>query len=100
MNFFEWILRITHPLKKPGWTETEACFTGKCEKAARGTAGHWFPADYNEYQIRYYTAEGERFGWYVFHPLPDPDPGSIKDTSVRIRYREEKPWEFEAVRRV
>lgn len=69
-------------------------------KMRKGRAGHWFPADYNEYQIRYYTAEGERFGWYVFHPLPDPDPGSIKDTSVRIRYREEKPWEFEAVRRV
>lgn len=29
--------------------------------------------------------------------LPDPDPESIKDSSIRIRYNKKKPWIFEAI---
>ena len=43
-------------------------------------------AAYNEYQVRYYAGDGERLEWYDFYPLPDPDPESIKDSSIRIRY--------------
>ena len=97
MSLFERILKITHPAKKSGWIETKAIFTGKYENAALGKPGHYTTADYSEYQIRFHTAEGERYGWYVFHPLPDPDPEKIKNTSIRIRYKEKKPWEFEAI---
>ncbi len=97
MGLFEFFSKINHPSQKDGWIETEAYFTGKCEKAASGRPGHYIPAGYNEYQIRYYTAEGERSGWYVFYPLPDPDPESIRETRIRIRYRKSRPWVFEAV---
>lgn len=98
MSIFEFFSRITHPADKTGWIETEATFTGKSERAAKGRPGHYSPADYNEYQVRYLTAEGERFGWYVFHPLPDPEPDSVKGISIRIRYKENRPWEFEVIR--
>ena len=97
MGLFEFCSRIVHRARKTGWTETNAVFTGKFEKAARGKAGHYIPADYSEYQIRFDTAEGEQYGWYVFYPLPDPDPETIKNTSIRIRYRENRPWIYEAI---
>ena len=97
MGLFDFLSNMTHPDQKNGWVETEAFFTGKCERAARGKSGHYVWTDYNEYEIRYYTADAEITGWYVFHPLPDPDPEAIKDTSIRIRYNEDKPWEFEAI---
>lgn len=97
MNLFEILSNLNHPSEKKGWLETEACFTGKVERAAIGKVGRYKQVDYNEYEIRYYTAEGERFGWYTFDPLPDPNPEDIKDTSIRIRYKENKPWEFEAI---
>ena len=97
MSLFEVFSNIAHPAKKKGWIETEAYFTGKFERAATGKPGRYISADYNEYQVRYYTGEGERVGWYVFYPSPDPDPEDIKDTSIRIRYNESKPWQFEAI---
>ena len=97
MGLFESISKLTHPTEKSGWIETNAFFTGKCKKAALGKPGPYIQANYNEYQIRYYTIEVERLGWYIFYPLPDPDLEEIKDTSIRIRYNERKPWEFEAI---
>ena len=97
MGIFEIFLNITHPTKKNGWIETDAFFTGKYEKAASGKPGHYVLADYNEYQIRFSTPKGVRDGWYVFYPLPDPDPEKIKNTHIRIRYKKNRPWEFEAI---
>lgn len=95
MNFFEWITKLTHPAKKHGWIETVAVFTGKAEQAAVGKLGHYKDADYLEYQIRYDVNGKERFGWYVFHPVPDPLPEEIKGQELRIRYCRRKPWIFE-----
>lgn len=58
MGLFEFFSKITHPAKRNGWVEMEAVF----------------------------TEDGERLEWYDFYPLPDPDPESIKDSSIRIRY--------------
>ena len=98
MGIFEFLSDIMHLSENNEWIETEACFTGKYEKAATGKPGHYIPVDYHEYQIRYDTEQGERFGWYVFYPLPDPDPESISGTTIRIRYKKNKPWRFEAMR--
>jgi hypothetical protein len=100
MNLFEIFSNITHPAKKNGWIETVAFFTGKYEKAAFGRHGCYGSAGYNEYQVRYYTAEGERMGWYAFFPVPDPDPEDIIYTSIRIRYKERKPWVFEVIEEI
>ncbi len=97
MGLFELFFNITHPDKKNGWTETEAIFTGKYEKAALGRPGRYIQAGYNEYQIRYNTVRGEQYGWYVFYPLPDPEPEKIIDTSIRIRYKKAKPWVYEVI---
>jgi hypothetical protein len=97
MGLFEFFSKITHPAKRNGWVETEAVFTGKCERAAKGKPGRYTSAAYNEYQVRYYAEDGERLEWYDFYPLPDPDPESIKDSSIRIRYNKKKPWIFEAI---
>ena len=50
-----------------------------------------------KYEIKYYTNDEERTGWYVFHPLDDPDPNDIAGQELHIRYNKNKPWLFEAV---
>ena len=97
MSIFEFFLKLNHPSKKAGWIETMAVFTGKVEKAAVGKPGHYHEADYNEYEIKYFTDSEERKGWYVFHPSPEPDPEDIKGTSIIIRYNRKKPWLFDTL---
>ena len=97
MNIFEIFTRINHPSVKNGWCDVTAYFTGKTEKAAVGKPGHYKQADHYEYEIQYLTDDGERYGWYVFHPLEDPDPETIKGKEIRIRYSKRKPWKFEAI---
>lgn len=97
MSLFDFLLKFNHPTKRPGWIETTATFTGIIEKAAIGKPGHYNEADYNEYEIKYFTDDEERKGWYVFHPSPDPNPDDIKGTNLRIRYNCKKPWLFEAL---
>ena len=97
MNLFEFFVKLTHPEKRNGWVETTAYFTGKVEKAAMGKTGRYHPADYNEYQIKYYAEDKERLGWYIFYPVPNPDPEQLEGTSIRIRYKKSKPWIFEAI---
>ena len=97
MNIFEFFSKLTHPSSKRGWIETQAVFTGRFEKAAKGKAGRYIEADYNEYQIKYLSSEKERYQWYIFYPLNDPDPEDIKGQELRIRYNKRKPWLFEAV---
>ena len=97
MSLFALLTKLTHPSEKKGWVEIRAYFTGKVEKAASGRPGHYGPAEYNEYQIRYYTKNKEMLGWYAFYPLPDPDPEEIAGTEITIRYKENRPWLFEAV---
>ena len=97
MGIFEFFLKLNHPSRKTGWIETNAIFTGKMEKAAVGKPGHYKTVNYNEYEVKYLTGNGERKGWYVFHPAPDPEPEDIKGTNLRIRYNCKKPWLFEAI---
>ena len=105
MNLFEFFLKLTHPAHKPGWVETKAYFTGKTRQAARGKAGPYYPrpkahyelAAYREYEVRFYTDDGERTGWYVFYPVPDPDPASIMGEKIKIRYKKSRPWQFESI---
>ena len=55
-------------------------------------------ADYNAYEIAYYTDDGVRHtGWYTFHPLEDPDPQSAAGETMKIRYSKSKPFIFEKV---
>lgn len=97
MNLFEFFVKLNHPENRNGWIETIAVFTGNVHKAAIGKVGKYKTVDYNEYEIRYMTSEGERTGWYIFHPLGDPDAYELKDSEIKIRYNERKPWEFEAI---
>lgn len=91
MNIFEFFLKLNHPYEKTGWIETTAVFTGRFEKAAVGKPGHYKTVDYNEYEVKYFTDNEERKGWYVFYPSPDPDPEDIKGTNLRIRYNRKNP---------
>ena len=97
MNLFDLFVKMNHPSAKKGWCEATAYFTGKCEKAVAGKPGHYKQTGYNEYEIRYMTGDGERSGWYIFHPLGDPDPETIKGKKIKIRYYKRKPWKIEAV---
>ena len=94
---FEFFLKLNHSSEKAGWIETTAVFTGKMEKASVGKPGHYKTAAYNEYEIIYHTNDKERRGWYIFNPLPDPDPEDIKGTSMKIQYDHRKPWLFKRV---
>ena len=97
MSLFSFFTNLNHPKEKKGWEETTAVFTGKVENAAVGRVGRYHPAAYNEYEIRYWAAGEERYGWYVFHPLEGPDAEEIKGTGIRIRYHRKRPWLFEAI---
>ena len=105
MNLYEYFVRLTHPVKRFGWEETTAYFTGKCRTVPKGRGkGRHYPAmtvttfsDVHEYEIRYYTKAEERTGWYLFYPGPEPDPGDIKEMSMTIRYKKSRPWIFEKV---
>ena len=94
---FEHFVKLTHPDEKRGWEETTAYFTGEAEQAGVRKTRHYIPADYKEYRIRYYANDKEIFGWYIFYPVPDPDPEEIRDKSIRIRYRKNRPSVFEAI---
>ena len=96
MNLFEFFSKLHQKKHIKGWCETTAVFTGRFEQAAlRGKAGYKI-ADYNTYELRYQAEGKEQRGWYSFYPLPDPDASAIKDTTIRIRYNEKKPFVFEA----
>ena len=97
MNLFEFFVKRNHPGTGKGWVETIAVFTGNAHKAAVGKVGHYKTVDYNEYEIRYVTSEGERTAWYTFHPLEDPDPDELKGSEIKIRYNERKPWKFDTI---
>ena len=105
MGLFELFTKLTHPEKRVGWVETTAYFTGDTQKPARGRVTGYHPqslytfsgADFLEYGIKYYADDRERIGWYVFSPLPDPDPEEIKGTTIKIRYKKSRPWIFENV---
>ncbi|MCR5654797.1 MAG: hypothetical protein K6G07_04085 [Lachnospiraceae bacterium] len=97
MNIFEFFSNVTHPKNKRGWIQTKAVFTGRVEKAAKGKAGHYKDADYNEYEIRYMVSGKERRQWYVFYPLDDPEPDEIKGSELLIRYNKRRPWQYEAL---
>ena len=97
MNLFELFSKLNHPSSKRGWIETNAVFTGKTGSAVIGKPGYYNNADYLKYEIKYYTNDEERTGWYVFYPLDDPDPDDIAGQELHIRYNKNKPWLFEAV---
>ena len=103
MDIFSFFVKLTHPRTRRGWAETDAYFTGRCQIPRKVRAGHspWMQVSAvpvcHEYEIRYFDEAGERTGWYLFYPAPDPDPDIIRGKTVRIRYRKSRPWIFEKV---
>jgi len=104
VNIFELFVKLTHPVKKSGWVETTAYFTGEYRSPRRTGMGRYpspvrvsSATNYYEYMIRYYTEDGERTGWYLFYPGPDPSPEDIRGLTFQIRYRKRRPWIFEMV---
>jgi len=97
MGLFKLFLNMQHHDSMHGWVETYAYFTGKSQHIPWGNPGYSVSGTFNEYQIRYHTAQGEKYGWHIFYPLPDPDPETIEDLTLRIRYKEKKPWIYKVV---
>lgn len=101
MNIFELFVKMTHPEKKAGWVETTGYFTGETRKPYVGRNSgrkeiitRLDAENCREYAIRYYAEDKERIGWYLFYPLPDPDPEEIEGESMKIRYKKKRPWIF------
>ena len=101
MNFFDIMLKLNHPNKKTGWVETTASFTGAVRSALKRKRvdfyQHELTADFNEFEIYYYTDSGRQTGWYSFNPLPGPEPEDISGMQIRIRYQKSRPWNFEVI---
>ncbi len=103
MNVFEFFTKINHPEKKARWVETTAYFTGERRLYHKGRGrGDSHKALYitsatevYEYAVKYYVEDKERIGWYIFCPVPDPEPEDIAGTSMRIRYKKSRPYLFE-----
>ena len=95
MNLFGFFVRLTHHRDMRKWESATAVFTGKSEKATIRTKMGPRAADYNAYEIVYDADGTRRNGWYVFHPLDDPDPQSLAGRTMNIRYRKDKPFIFE-----
>ena len=77
MNLFGFFVRLTHHRDMRKWESATAVFTGKSEKATIRTKMGPRAADHNAYEIVYDADGTRRNGWYVFHPLDDPDPQSL-----------------------
>ena len=93
MNIFELFVKLTHPVKKSGWVETTAYFTGEYRSPRRTGRGRYpspvrvsSATKYYEYMIRDYTEDGERTGWYLFYPGPDPSPEDIRGLTFQISH--------------
>ena len=71
------------------------CFYGKVRKGDNKNEDGTPCSDYNAYEIVYDADGTKRNGWYVFHPLDDPDPQSLAGRTMNIRYRKDKPFIFE-----
>ncbi len=93
MNLFEIFVKLTHMHIRGLWEETTATFTGKTRKATVMRV----EADYDAYEISYFADEKKIYSWHTFHPLPDPDPESLIGTKIRIRYKKNKPRDFEII---
>ena len=100
MNLFGFFTKKNNE-KKTGWVDTTAYFTGDVRKALpKGRVGFYYndrPAKYNEYKIRYYAGDSERNAWYSFYPEPDPEFEEITDRRINIRYKKNRPWDYEVV---
>ena len=102
MNLFGFLGKITHPVKRPGWVETTAYFTGESRRLKRERGGRnplmmTAAADVREYAVRYFAGDTQRTGWYRFYPGPEPDPEGIKGMTLQIRYKKRRPWIFENI---
>ena len=95
MDIFGFFVRLTHRRSSRRWVNTRAIFTGKTEPAVIRTRMGGRRAPYNAYEIVYHAEGKERHGWYVFHPLPDPDAEDVAGTEIDIRYQMDKPFVFE-----
>lgn len=96
MNLLEAFLKLRKNNTK-SWVETTATFTGKREKATEKTKVGYKELDYYEYEISYSAGDKQRYGYYSFYPLPDPETEEIKGKTIRIKYNEKKPYRFELV---
>lgn len=98
MNLFELFVNYNQILKEKTYVETIATFTGKRNIAGKLTRlENIKPLDYYEYEIEYVADGKKRKGYYVFFPLPDPEPEEIMGTTINIRYNKKKPYIFEKV---
>ncbi|MBQ8667983.1 MAG: hypothetical protein IJ526_14170 [Lachnospiraceae bacterium] len=97
MNLFELFYKMTHMYIPALWEETTATFTGKTRKATVKAARRIIEADYNAYEIVYYAGDEKIHSWHVFHPLPDPDPNDLLQSTLRIRYKKRKPTVFKVI---
>ena len=95
MNLFALVSSLVHKRDKRKWKSASAVFTGKYEKATVRTKMGPRAAAYNAYEIVYDVNGVKRRGWYIFHPLDDPDPQSVAEKTVSIRYKPSKPFIFE-----
>lgn len=95
MNFFEICYNITHRKKDKGYQKTTAFFTGRVEKTVKYSRKKAFNEEYNRYEIKYYVDGKEKYGWYSFYPLPDPEVEELEE--IEIKYNIKKPYIFECV---
>ena len=97
MNMFEIFVKLTHLHIKGCWEEATATFTGRTRKATVRACRRIVEADYDSYEISYFTDENKIYSWHTFHPLPDPDPKDLMGKTMRIRYKKNKPQVFEII---
>lgn len=97
MNLFEFFTKLNQRQSERGWVRTTATFTGKYEKAAVRTKGGYRQKDYNTYEFRYMTDQGEQSGWHIFYPVPDPDIEELPFIKLNIRYQQRRPYLYEQV---
>ena len=95
MNLFEIFSKMTHLRNRNEWVETTGTFTGKTRKDFTYVRYGTKKQDYSSYEIVYNTEDKQTHSWYAFYPLPDPDPSEVEGTTMRLRYKKNRPWIFE-----
>lgn len=81
--------------RSKGWTETTAAFTGRYRRKTVNAHMECRYCEYNEYEISYCAENKKMKGWYSFYPVPDPAPEDLEGQTMRIRYNEKRPFDFE-----
>lgn len=79
------------------WIYTTGKFTGRKKYVVvRSLKGLIQKKEYYEYEILFYTDNGEKRVWHHFYPLPDP-LDDFEGIEVKLKYNPKKSWRFKIV---